>query len=167
MRFSRYHPVGWLTRGNCSRVRGMTLIEVLVAVVILAIGLIGTSSMMTYAVISHDSAAAYTVAAERATQEIERIRDSGYHGATVGTNLFPTSNYNLLSTTQVEFTCFELKDGHGVITLDIDSEANQTDPGTGEPYSNLKRIDVQIWWNGKSGSTLSYNASTLVANRPT
>jgi Tfp pilus assembly protein PilV len=148
------------------RTAGLTLLEVLAATVILAVGLVGVGSMVTYAVVAHNRAACYTIAAERATAEVERIRDAGYNGATVTTTLFPTAEYAILSATQASFTCSDLKGGHGVVTLDTDSAAKVINPNTGLPYSNLKRIDVQIWWQGTRGFSETYSVSTLLANRP-
>jgi hypothetical protein len=127
--------------------------------------------MVTYSVIAHNRAVNYTLASERATQEIERIRDAGYNGAQVNTTIFPTPEYTILSATQVAFT-FDaelrprLPSGHGVITLDLDPEAQQNNPNTGMPWSNLKRVTVQIWWRGREGAEQTATYTTLVANRP-
>lgn len=159
----------WVRPG--ARRAGLTLIEVLAAVAILAIGLVGTSSMVTYSVIAHDRAANYTLASERATQEIERIRDAGYNGAVVGPDLFPSPDYTILSATQVAFS-FSTEDrprlpsGRGVITLEMDPEALANNPNTGAPYSNLKRLTVQIWWRGHGGTEQTATYTTLLANRP-
>jgi len=153
-------------RGARGRRAGMTLIEVLAATLILAIGLVGVSGMVTYSVIAHDKAAGYTIAADRATAEIERIRDAGYNGAAVNTTLFPTDDYTLLSATQASFTCSDLKNGHGVITLDLDAVAKAINPDTGQPWSNLKRIDVQLWWMGRHGVDQTLKVSAMLANRP-
>jgi len=145
---------------------GFTLIELLVSVVILAVGLIGVASMVTYGVVSHRSSANYTIAAARATQEIERIRDAGYLSAQVGPALFPSPNYHILSATQVGFSVPESNSGQGVITLDEDSEAQATNPNTGLPYSNMKRVSVTISWGGARALTGSYTTTTLISNRP-
>ncbi len=153
-------------RGARGRHAGMTLIEVLAATLVLAIGLVGVSGMVTYSVIAHDKAANYTIAADRATAEIERIRDAGYNGAAVNTLLFPTDGYTILSATQASFTCSDLKQAHGIITLDPDATAKANNPNTGQPWSNLKRIDVQIWWMGRHGVDQTLKVSAMLANRP-
>ena len=146
--------------------RGITLLEVLFAAVILAVGLVGVSSMVTYGTVSHAKSVNYTIAAERATEEIERIREGGYLGAVVGTGLFPTSRYTIVDPTHVRFTLSDLKDGVGVITLGEDNEAQATNPATGQPYLNMKRVTVVIAWGGSRMLGGSYRAVTLVANRP-
>ena len=154
-------------RGARGRHAGMTLIEVLAATLVLAIGLVGVSGMVTYSVIAHDKAANYTIAADRATAELERIRNAGYNGAAVNTLLFPTADYTILSPTQVRFNCSDLKQAHGIITLDLDAAAKAINPNTGQSWSNLKRIDVQIWWMGHHGVDQTLKVSAMLALRPT
>jgi prepilin-type N-terminal cleavage/methylation domain-containing protein len=153
-------------RGVRARRAGMTLIEVLAATAILAIGLVGVSAMVTYSVIAHDKAACYTIASDRAIAEIERIRDAGYNGAAVNTTLFPTDDYAILNTTQASFTCSDLRSGRGLITVDLDAAAQAINPNTGQPWSNLKRIDAQIWWRGQHGAEQTLEISAMLANRP-
>ncbi len=145
---------------------GVTLIEVLVASVILGIGLVGVGSVVTYGVVSHRKSVNYTVAAERAVREMERIREAGYLGAEVNETLFPATTYTILSSTQVQFAVPELSNGVGYITVDEDSEAEATNPSTGQPYSNLKRVRVELFWTGGGALSGSYSLSTLIANRP-
>ncbi len=147
---------------------GLTVIEVLIAAVILGIGLVGVGSMVTYGVISHHKSQNYTVAAARATEELERIREATYGGAVVGTDLFPSAaGYTIVNGTQVSFTVSDLTSGVGLITVADDSEALATNPSTGLPYSNLKRVTVAIGWGGSRYLRGTYTATTLIANRPT
>jgi type II secretory pathway pseudopilin PulG len=155
----------WRQRSRGPRA-GITILEVLAAAVILGVGLVGVGSMVTYATVSHQKSVNYTVATDRASQEIERIREAGYVGAVVGTNLFPASEYTILNGTQVSFTVPELKQGAGVITLDEDPEAKVTNPSTGLPYANLRVVTVRITWSGGRFAGGSYTATTLIANRP-
>ena len=146
---------------------GVTLIEILAATIILGIGLVGVGSLVTYGVVSHRKAVNYTVAEARAVKELERVRDAKYAGATVSSILFPSSEYTILSSTQARFTISELRNGYGIITIGDDVQALQTNPSTGQPYSNLKKVKVEIYWTG-GGQNLggSYDAATLIANRP-
>ena len=154
-----------MQRGRGRRA-GVTILEVLAAAVILGVGLVGVGSMVTYATVSHQKSVNYTVASDRASQEIERIREAGYVGAVVGTGLFPVSDYTILSGTQVSFAESALKDGLGLITLNEDTEATATNPSTGLPYANLRMATVQISWGGSRFTGGSYTATTLIANRP-
>ncbi len=155
-----------LTPGPGKRHRGITILEVLVASVILAIGLVGVGSLITCAVISHERAVGYSVASHRATAELERIREADYVGAVMGATLFPAPTYHLLSDTQAEFAVDDLTGGHGLITLDEDPQAQVTNPSTGLPYLNLKQAQVQVWWRGRGGKSNCLAAATLIANRP-
>lgn len=152
--------------GRLRRQAGISLIEVLVAAMILAIGLVAVGGMVTYGAISHKKSANYTIAVARVTEEIERIREAGYLGAQVSTTLFPASRYTIVDSTHVSFTVAELKDGTGTITLDEDNEAKVNNPATGQPYLNMKRVTVQVSWGGSRNARGSYRAATLVTNRP-
>jgi Tfp pilus assembly protein PilV len=152
--------------GGRRRRAGVTIIEVLAAAVILGVGLVGVGSMVTYATISHQKAVNYTIASDRASQELERIREATYTGAVVGTALFPSSDYHIVNGTQVTFAVSDLKNGTGTITLDEDAQAKVNNPSTGLPYSNLKVATVTITWSGGHFQGGSYTAATLIANRP-
>jgi prepilin-type N-terminal cleavage/methylation domain-containing protein len=149
-----------------SRQSGVTIIEVLAAAAILGIGLVGVGSMVTYGVVSHRKSVNYTIASERATKELERVREAGYLGAEVTAGLFPYPTYTILNSTQAAFTVPELTDGQGTITLDEDTEAQAVDPDTGLPYSNMKQVQVDISWGGSRSLQGSYSVATLVSNRP-
>lgn len=145
---------------------GVTLIELLIASVVIGIGLAGVGSIVTYGVLSHRKAVEYTIAAARATKEIEQVRRAGYLGAVVDESLFPADTYTIISATQVSFAVDELNDGLGYVTVGDDTEAQATDPDTGEPYGNMKQILVQIFWDRPGGRRDCYSAATLIANRP-
>lgn len=153
-------------RGRARACTGFTLIEVLVAAMLLAIGLVGVSSMVYYGVLSHQKSANYTIAAQKAMQEIERIRDGGYLGATVEPTRFPSPTYQIVDSSTVRFGVAELSAGQGAITVAEDSEAMATNPNTGQPYLNMKQVNVSITWGGSSKSSGSYSLATLISNRP-
>ncbi len=151
---------------HARRSAGVTIIEVLATAIILGVGLVGVGSMVTYGVTSHHKSVNYTIAAERATKELERIREAGYLGAAIGTALFSADEYTVENATQVSFEIPDLSSGTGVITIADDPAAQAINPATGQPYSNLKRVSVQISWGGNRYLHGSYEAVTLIANRP-
>jgi prepilin-type N-terminal cleavage/methylation domain-containing protein len=151
--------------GGRSR-RGFTLLEVLAATLVLGLGLVGVGSMVTYSVISHEKSVNYTIAAERASAEVERVREAGYLGANVTTDLFPAPTYAIASAAKVTFPVAELKGGQGSITIDEDAQAKAINPNTGGAYHNLKLVQVMITWTGSRDLSGSYQTATLEANRP-
>ena len=145
---------------------GFTLIEVLVAAMVLGIGLVGVSSMVYYGVLSHQKSANYTIAGEKAMQEMERIRDAGYLGALVDLAHFPSPSYQIVNASTVSFGVPELTSGLGVITIAEDSQAQAINPATGQPYLNMKQVSVAVSWGGSQRLRGSYNLATLISNRP-
>jgi prepilin-type N-terminal cleavage/methylation domain-containing protein len=171
----RRAPAGGAGRGRVAsfarggagrRRRGFTLLEVLAATLVLGLGLVGVGSMVTYSVVSHEKSVNYTLAAERASAEVERVREAGYLGANISTDLFPTTAYTIASATKVTFAVAELKGGQGSITIDEDAQAKATNPNTGSAYNNMKLVQVAITWTGSRNLSGSYQTATLVANRP-
>lgn len=158
--------VGWVAPRRLGRGAGVTIIEVLATAALLGIGLVGVGAMVTYGVIAHKKSVNYTIAAARASQELERIRQAGYVGAEVNESLFPSPTYTILDSNRAGFSLPELRDGTGTITIIEDPESLATNPDTGLPYLNLKQVQVNISWGG--GRTLRghYHAATLIANRP-
>ncbi len=154
-------------RGDAAgRRAGVTIIEVLATAVILGIGLVGVGSMVTYATISHKKSVNYTIAAARAAKELERVREAGYLGATISPALFPEDMYTLQGETVAWFDVDELDNGRGAVIIYQDPEADEINPDTGEPYSNLKRVYVWISWGGNRFLHGSYLGMTMIANRP-
>jgi len=145
-------------RGRPSSRAGVTLPEMLVVVVILAIAFVGVSGMFVGGYVSARKASNYTIAANRAVQEIERLRDAGFLGAVVDYQHFPSPKYHIASSTQVVFSVPDLKNGQGTITVALDPEAQSLD--------NLKRVNVTIVWGGGKQLSGRYSITTLVANRP-
>lgn len=147
--------------------KGFTLIELLVVTLLLGIGLVGVAGMFTAGLMSNRKSANITIAANRAEQEVERLRDTGYSGlTTLDSYHFPTPRYTIPSTTRVNFAVPELPQGTGHIDIDFDSHAKQINPSTGSMYKNLIRARVVISWEGSRQLRGSYSISTLLANRP-
>jgi len=146
--------------------KGMSLLELLAVTLLLGIGLTGVAGMFTAGVISNRKAANITAAANRANQEIERLRDTGFSGAIMDVAHFPSTHYSLTSPTRADFQVAELSQGSGYITVDTDTEAQEIDPNTGNQIGNLKQVRVVINWGGGSPVRGSYSVTTLLANRP-
>jgi general secretion pathway protein I len=81
---------------NMKRCAGFSLVEVLVAILILGIGLVGMVHGMTSAIRSHKETERQTTAALLAAGQIETLRAEGYlvHGTEEGTGSGPLSQYH-------------------------------------------------------------------------
>jgi prepilin-type N-terminal cleavage/methylation domain-containing protein len=145
--------------------RGFTLIELLAVILLLGIGLVGVAGMFTAGIVSSRKAANETAAANRATQEIERVRDGGFLGAIIDTAHFPSPRYVVVSSSKATFTVPELSHGAGEVTIGTDTAAQPVDPNTGFMIGNLKRVMVKITWGGGANVRGSYSISTLISNR--
>jgi len=146
--------------------KGLSVLELLMVTLLLGIGLTGVAGMFTAGVISNRKAAHVTTAANRAAQEMERLRDGGFLGAVVDYDHFPYLNYCILSSTRAGFLVEELPQGYGTIDIDLDPEAQVIDPNTGLYVGNMKRVRVVINWGGARPVRGSYSVTTLLANRP-
>ena len=122
--------------------RGMTLVECLVAIVILSIGLIGVVGCLTAALVTNHSASDVELASSIAQDTIEDMRSRGFGSITYGeypaTSAVPTLH-------------------SGVQTISI------TDNYLGN--ARLKRVSVDISWHTMNNSTSHLRLETAVGNR--
>jgi prepilin-type N-terminal cleavage/methylation domain-containing protein len=136
--------------------RGMTLVELLVSVVLLAIALVTVSQMFVGGVISAGKARNVQIATNRALQEIEKAKDMGYLNLVVDTAHFPPP-YTIVDSTTVGFAIDTLPDAQGRLVI--------------TPYplpttENLRRVTATVTWGGSRFTSGSVTVGTLVANRP-
>jgi len=146
--------------------RGLSLVELLVTALLLGIGLAGIAGMFTVGVISNRKAANITAAANRANQEMERLKDGGFFNAVIDYDHYPYPDYTIISSTRVQFSVDELQNGIGYIDLDLDPEAEVIDPNTSLQVGNLKQATITITWGGGKRVQGSYTITSLIANRP-
>lgn len=125
-----------------TRQAGLTLIECLVSVLILAVGLLGVSAALTAALTSNQKASQISYATAIVQDTVEEMRSLGY-GA-IDFETFPES--------------IPVSGLHsGVRTIEIE-EAYAGSP-------RLKRVVVTVSWRGHDGRTAHVMAETLVGNR--
>lgn len=124
------------------KVAGFSLIECLVAIVILGIGVVGVAGMFTYASVSERKAAFMAKARELGDGVLEDVRVNGYAG------------FSAVSGSQAIATP-GLPRSSGVI-------AWQPYP-TGSSESGLKLVAVNINWQWSKATSGSYRATTLVS----
>jgi len=136
--------------------RGMTLVELLVTVVILAIALVALSQMFVSGVLAAKKARNVQIATNRAMQEVEKAKDMGYLNLVVDYDHFP-SPYTILDDNMIGFDVAGLRDAQGRLEI--------------EPYpqpdsDNLKRVTASVSWGGGRYTSGSITVNTLVTNRP-
>ena len=119
--------------------KGLTLIEVLVAAVILAAGSVAVSSLIAAGLIRADTNSAMTHATDLAIQEIETLRATDY--ATLASRTAPNSPDTWNGT---PFTI------QSTVTRDA-------------PAPNMSTIVVAVTWTQR-GQNYGYNLQTIYAD---
>lgn len=154
-----------------SRQRGFTLLEVLVTLVIFAIGMLGVAAMQMTALTGLDAAQYRTTAALKASELAERARAnpagkydtvSASHGSCRSTHYsdtHPVSSVCSAATLAADDLwdwntelAARLPDGAGVICRDSTPDdgtptATACDGGAGRP-----ELTVKVWWREKARS---------------
>lgn len=128
-------------RGSCEAYAdsGFTLLEVLVAIVILSIGLLGTAGLTTGVIRGNHYSKNITSATAAAQTKLEAIKSGGYTNAT-STN-FPSDTVSMGGTS---FTR----------TIVITS---------GSPAANMKTVSVTMTWSEANNASRSVNLQTILA----
>ncbi len=135
---------------------GFTLIEVLIAMVILSIALLGLSSMNLYTIQGNNFARLATAAVALAQDKIEALKNLSYTDAQLtDSNTGNDGSYTALqSTTTVDSQEANIDEkgnsGTGGTYTRVTNIANS---GTGaNSYANTKLIVVIVSWSDSSGS---------------
>jgi type IV pilus assembly protein PilV len=143
----RWSALRRLQRPQRDQQHGFTLIEMLVALVVLAIGMLGTSHL-TVSTVSVQTANARLAKASALLQDsMERIKQAGYGGATAGTVTDPygaLAHYNTYTNTEFDYSLYKR----------VTSIAADT------PATNMKTVTVTIFWQQDQQAL---RASTIVA----
>ena len=102
---------------------GFTLIEVLVAMVILSIGLLGTAALIIGIIRGNQVSNRVTTATTLAQDKMEEIKEAGYAGvdAEAGTEPYDGVNFPLYKRI--------------------------TDVALGNPVAGMKKITVTVFWD--------------------
>ncbi|MBW2568665.1 MAG: type IV pilus modification protein PilV [Deltaproteobacteria bacterium] len=108
---------------------GFTLIEVLAAMVILSVGLLGMAALITGIVNSNKLSNRISVATVLAQDKMEEIRGVGYDNASDG-----TEDYNTMS--------------------DYSLYKRVADVASDSPASGMKKITVTVYWDSDNHSVV-------------
>lgn len=126
--------------------RGLTLVEVLVAVTILSLALLAYLSVIQTSHEAMTDADEFTVAAQAVGNQITQMQGQGYGALTNG-----TTNYTVLGLPQ---STMAVKIGP------LDGNAANT---------NIKQVDITLTWTprkaGSKAVTATLLQSTLICNR--
>ncbi len=128
----------YATRQNCNNA-GYTLIEVLIAMAIFSIGILGIAKMQIVSINGNNIAGKYTEGSVAGTSEIEKIINTAYDDASIANGTDGTVTTGIYTVTWT-------------ITDSV-------------PISNVKRINMVVTWTikgqAKSFTTTYYKAITI------
>lgn len=119
---------------------GFTLLEVLVALVILAVGMLGMASLTVSIISANQYSRDLTTGTTLAQQKMEELQSLGYAGIS-GVDVTQTENYNSIAGSP---------DFKRVTTIDVDAPAGTT----------MKTLTVTVFWDGDAKSV---NLDTILA----
>ena len=120
---------------------GFTLIEVLIAMVILSVGLLGTAGLTTGIIRGNFFSKNITSATVIAQTQLEAVQNSGYTNA--NTTNFPSSAASV-SIGGVNFS-------------------RTTTITDNSPATNMKTISVSVTWNEAANAAKSVSLQTILA----
>jgi prepilin-type N-terminal cleavage/methylation domain-containing protein len=126
---------------------GFTLIETLVALVVLSIGMLGMSRLTVSTISVHTANEHLAKASALLQDSMERLKHSGYPSATPGT---VTDQYGALSS-------YSTYDG---TTFNYSLYKRVTSVAAQSPTTNMKTVTVTVFWQGDRHAL---SASTIVA----
>jgi type IV pilus modification protein PilV len=121
--------------------RGFTLLEVLVTIVILTIGLLGTAGLTTGVIRGNAYSKNITSATAIAQAQLDAAKSYGYTNVT-------TTNFPSSATT---------------VNMSGNSFTRTTTITNDSPASNMKTIAVQVAWNESGGTSRTITLSTIMA----
>ena len=119
---------------------GFTLIEVLIALVLISLGLMGLYTMVIGTIHGNTFSRNYMTATVLAQDQIERIVQADY--TTVVAANYPAQDYN----TMVGYEHFRR-----TVTIDVDV-----------PEVNVKTVRAIVSWRNVSGNTRNITLSTII-----
>jgi prepilin-type N-terminal cleavage/methylation domain-containing protein len=118
---------------------GFTLLEVLVAIVILTTGLLGTAGLTTGVIRGNHYSKNVTSATAVAQTKLETIKSGGYSYATTAN--FPSDTVSMGGTTFTRATTI----------------------ASSSPAANMKTVSVTVSWTESNNTGRSINLQTILA----
>ena len=147
------------------RNRGFSLIELMAAIFILAVGLTSVSMLFVAGIVSSSKYRRMNTAVEAAQRQMERLRSAGFAGCIVDDEVFSSADgYTIIEenadkTGRIGFPVSDLPNGQGIIDM------RHYNGGAGI-YPNLKDITISVIWTGGGPTGGHTTLRTFIANRP-
>ena len=126
---------------------GFTLIEMLIALVVLSIGMLGTSRLTVSTVSVHTATERLAKASALLQDSLERIKKSGYGSTNPGT---VTDSYGSMSSYST----------YGGTTFNYSTYKRVTSIAANTPATNMKTVTVTVFWQNDQQAL---SASTILA----
>ena len=144
------------------RSRGLSLVELVVASVIVGVGMVGMCQLYLASMWTYQKAHYMAIATQRAQYELEKTRSVGFAALTPdnATSLVPGSyasgSYTALTSGRgVQFTVADLPSGSGTITIT-----------KFRGYNYLLLATIQITWGGMTKAQSPVSIITLISKAP-
>ena len=148
-----------------SKSRGFSLVELLVATIILALGLTSVSMLFVAGIVSGQKAERLSTAVNAVQQQMERLRSAGFSGCVVDPEIFTSAEgYSIVQdngdgTGVIGFSTSDLSNAQGTVSIALYNSASGY-------YPNLKQVTVALAWVGGGVTAGSVSMTSLIANRP-
>jgi len=142
--------------------KGFTLIEVMIALVIMLIGMLGVMGMQYYAVTGNTSSREMRIATSMSQDLIEQLKTTPYNNLNAGTDI-PVSNITISGNVQfqrgwsVVANCIALAADAGTCP----PAAVCTSIPDGATVSAVSAIRARTCWTDKNGTNHSVTLDTL------
>ncbi|MDO9464051.1 MAG: prepilin-type N-terminal cleavage/methylation domain-containing protein [bacterium] len=130
--------------------RGFTLIETMIAILILSVGLIGLFTAFSNGPATIRRTAEISTATKIAQDAMEIIRDSSFATIT-GWGTFSNQDFTAITGNATQGLA---NLNSGVVLLSISDFID----------SNIKQVSITVQWAGAQGQTFSRSITTLVTN---
>ncbi len=139
-----------ITRYHWRNDRGLSLLEVMVAMIVLAVGILGLAPMVVLSIEGNSISRDFTIATELAKDALERYEASG--------TLMPAAPAPALPTDSLGDSLIYLPDTLGYSRIVTFRAAEHINP------PNLIQVTIDVSWTDKLGKVRAMRHSTLMMN---
>ena len=130
---------------------GFTLIEIMAALAIVAIGMFAIMSTIFMTIRGNVHSKNVTIAVTLAENQIERIKDSGYYDVQDDLSLLSDTTYGL-NTIALDEDYGAIEDGTNTANIDYNGFKRLTVIFPDTPISNMMTGSVTVFWDADNKS---------------